>query len=574
MYSATLARGGRRGVSVWLAGWLAGLAAFPMVAPLTLFGQDANPPAADAAEASPAAEPTRAELMARFGLPEDQFDAVMRIIDEGKNRNQVMEQLRYLTQEIGPRLTASSRLERANNWAADQFRAFGLQNVHLHEWGTFPVRFDRGPSYGRMVAPDEREFEFTARAWSAGTNGPVRGPVLREPQSQEELEAMTDKLEGAWILRREQARRAEGGQRRRRGEPRDENPLMSRLYAAGIAGLITASGDEIVRTGGISGIRQLEMDKLSPDVTVIVRRSDYDAINSRLHDGQEVEVEFNLDHKFTAGPIPCYNTVGEIPGTEFPEQVVIISAHLDSWDGPGSQGTVDNGTGSSVTIEAARILMAAGVKPRRTIRFILWSGEEQGLLGSDAYVEGLSEAERANISAVFVDDSGTNREASLTCTAEMEPMLRQAVETMNFAFSDVPIEINIRDSLGGGGGGSDHASFIARGIPGFFWGKSGRADYRYAWHTQNDKFDQGIPEYLVKNATVSALAAYVLASADTLLPRPAPEPEADAEAEPAANPPPTAGGEATPATPAAPAAPATPPAPGGSGGSEKSDGSD
>jgi hypothetical protein len=383
-----------------------------------------------------------------------------------------------------------------------------------------------------MVAPDEREFEFTARAWSAGTKGPVRGPVLREPQSPEELETMADKLEGAWILRREQARRVEGGQRRRRGEPRDENPLMPRLYAAGIAGLITASGDELVRTGGIPGIRQLEMDKLSPDVTVIVRRSDYDAINSRLHDGQEVEVEFNLDHKFTAGPIPCYNTVGEIPGTEFPEQVVIISAHLDSWDGPGSQGTVDNGTGSSVTIEAARILMAAGVKPRRTIRFILWSGEEQGLLGSEAYAEGLSESERANISAVFVDDSGTNREASLTCTAEMEPMLRQAVETMNYAFPDVPIEINIRDSLGGGGGGSDHASFIARGIPGFFWGKSGRADYRYAWHTQNDKFDQGIPEYLVKNATVSALAAYVVGSADTLLPRPAPKPEADAEATP------------------------------------------
>ncbi len=561
------------GLSLIPFSWAIAALAFQLAGQM-IFAQDATPPAADVAEAAsePVAEPTREELFARFGLPETQFDSVMKIIDEGKNRNQVMEHLRYLTQEIGPRLTASSRLERANNWAADQFRSFGLQNVHLHEWGTFPVRFDRGPSYGKIVEPDEREFEFTARAWSAGTDGPVRGPVLREPQTPEELEAMSDKLEGAWILRREPAARPEGsgGGRRRRGESREDSALMPRLRAAGIAGLITASQNEIVRTGGISGIRQLEFENLSKEVTVIVRRSDYDAINSRLHDDQEVVVEFNLDHKFTAGPIPCYNTVAEIPGTEFPEQVVIISAHLDSWDGPGSQGTVDNGTGSSVTIEAARILMAAGAKPRRSIRFILWSGEEQGLLGSEAYVQKLTEAERANISAVFVDDSGTNREASLTCAPEMEPMLRQAVEPMNYAFSDVPIELIVRDGGGlrGGGGGSDHASFIAVGIPGFFWGKSGRADYRYAWHTQNDKFDQGIPEYLIKNATVSALAAYVVGSADTLLPRPAPEPEADAEATPE----PVAGADAAkpaepPAVPVTPAAPATPPATGdGSGG--------
>src|SRR5690606_35229748 len=144
---------------------------------------------------------------------------------------------------------------------------------------------------------------------------------------------------------------------------------------------------------------------------VEVRRSDYDAMNSRLADGEEVHVAFELNHTFIEGPIPCYNTIGEIPGTERPDEVVIVSGHLDSWDGPGSQGTVDNGTGSSVTIEAARILMAADAKPKRTIRFILWTGEEQGLLGSRAYVESLSDEEKAKISAVFVDDSGTNRES-------------------------------------------------------------------------------------------------------------------------------------------------------------------
>jgi hypothetical protein len=444
------------------------------------------------------------ELREACGLPDEQFLSLLKVIDEGQKRNQVMKHLTYLCEEIGPRLTASSRLEQANMWVADQFREFGLVNVQQFEWGTFPVRFDRGRCTGKMVEPVERELEFTARAWSAGTDGPVRGPVLLQPKTIEELEAMADQLSGAWILRS-----AVG----------EESPLIPRLFASGIAGLLVPSGDELVRTGGISGVRQLEIDKLSPDVTITIRRSDYDALNSRIADGQQPIVEFDLKHIFTAGPVPCYNTIGEIPGTEFPDEIVIISGHLDSWDGPGSQGTVDNGTGASVTIEAARILMASGIKPRRTIRFILWTGEELGLLGSREYVSRLSEEERSKISAVFVDDSGTNREASITCTPAMVPMLERAVAAMNYSFSDVPITLNVRRELPRRGGASDHAPFIAAGIPGFFWGKSGRANYRYAWHTQNDKLDQAIPEYLVVNSTVSAIVAYSLANADTLLPR-------------------------------------------------------
>ncbi len=446
----------------------------------------------------------RAELMNRFGVSEERLDALMRIIDEGKNRNQAMQHLTYLCEQIGSRLTASSRLEQANRWTAEQFESFGLQNVRLHEWGTFPVRFDRGPSSGRMVEPDERIFEFTTRAWSVGTNGPQQGRVFREPKTVEELDEIANQLEGAWILRPLGA---------------SESPFLDRMRTAGIIGTITASRDELVRTGAVSGARQLDFDNLPTDVNVYVRRSDYDAINSRIADDQEVVVEFDLNHKFTKGPIPCYNTIAEIVGTELPDEVVIISGHLDSWDGPGSQGTVDNGTGSSVTMEAARILMAAGIKPRRTIRFILWTGEEQGLLGSRGYVAELTEEERTKISAVFVDDSGTNQQESLTGTHAMEPMLKQIIEPMNFAFPDlVPIHAKSGNRMPQRGA-SDHAPFNAVGVPGFFWGKTGRANYRHAWHTQNDRLDQAVPEYLVKNSTVSAIAAYLLAEAETLLPR-------------------------------------------------------
>jgi carboxypeptidase Q len=203
---------------------------------------------------------------------------------------------------------------------------------------------------------------------------------------------------------------------------------------------------------------------------------------------------------------------------------VIVSGHLDSWNGPGSTGTIDNGTGSSVTLEAARILMAAGAKPKRTIRFILWTGEEQGLLGSKSYVERNGD-QLDKISCVLVDDGGTNYEGGLGGTDAMLPMLANATAPINNVFYSETdgryLNVNLH-STGerlSGGGGSDHASFNAVGVPGFFWDEVGRADYGYGWHTQYDRLDQAIPEYLMQSSTCAAVTAYNLACAPSLLPR-------------------------------------------------------
>jgi len=211
-------------------------------------------------------------------------------------------------------------------------------------------------------------------------------------------------------------------------------------------------------------------------------------------------------------------------GTEFPDEVIIISAHLDSWDGPGSEGSTDNGTGSSVTLEAARILAAVGAKPKRTIRFVNWTGEEQGLLGSEAYVERIKD-HWPNISACFVDDGGTNYQGGLGAADFMVEFLAAATAPINNQFYSETdkkwLNVNIRHS----GkkiethGSSDHASFNAVGIPGFFWDETGRADYGYGWHTQHDTLELAIPEYLMQSATNSALVAYRLACAPSLLPR-------------------------------------------------------
>jgi hypothetical protein len=307
-----------------------------------------------------------------------------------------------------------------------------------------------------------------------------------------------------------------------------DDPILARVLAENPAGFVSSSKDERVWTTSANGWRERVIDDYPIDLEVNVREGDYDYITARIAMGVPVEVEFDLPHTLTAGPIPVYNVIAEIPGTEFPDEVVIVSAHQDSWDGPGSQGTIDNGTGTAVTMETARILMAAGARPKRTIRFALWSGEEQGLLGARVYANELTEEQRAKISAVFVDDGGTNHQGGIPVADNMVEFLAAATSWTNGHFysnaDGSHMHVNIRPT----GpriethGGSDHAAFNALGIPGFFWDEIGRSNYSYGWHTQKDRLDLAIEEYLVQSATNSAITAYNLANAPTLLPRAAP----------------------------------------------------
>lgn len=431
---------------------------------------------------------------------------IAKILDEGKNRNQVMKHLTYLSTEIGPRLTGSPNLQRACEWTRQQFQSFGLQNCALEQWGTVPVGFRRGSTQiARMVSPMQRDFEFTTRSWSPGTKGLVRGRALMEPADMESLERLGSVLKGAWIVTRPRSRNDDQAQR---------DAINNALDKAGIAGRVTGASGELVIT---SGRMNIKWEELPTGFEVIVRKSDRDAIIKQIATGKDVMLEFNVQNEFLPGPVPVYNVIAEIPGTERPEEVVIVSGHLDSWDGPGAQGTCDNGTGTMVALEAARILMASGAKPKRTIRFIMWTGEEQGLLGSRAYVE-KHKAELDKISAVLVDDGGTNYSGGLVCIEAMRPMLEQAIAPVANFFADMPVKIRVAERMPRGGG-SDHASFNAVGVPGFFWDETGRANYTFAHHTQHDRVDQAIPEYLVQSSTVTAVTAYNLACADTLLPR-------------------------------------------------------
>jgi acetylornithine deacetylase/succinyl-diaminopimelate desuccinylase-like protein len=466
------------------------------------------------------------------GLAAAQGDpaVIERLIHEGKEKSHVWETLRYLAEEIGPRLTGSSRLTRANEWTRDEFARLGLANARLFQWDEFPVGFDRGPSRARLVTPSEHEFEFTAAAFSAGTEGPVRAPVMPRPKTLAELEEFGFELEGAWILYEPRRRGMGGPQGGDAAGREEEKAIENALDELHIAGRLLPSSGELVLTDAVNGWRNLTPSTLPKGVRVEIRKSDFEALNAALDTGEKVEVEVDLQHRFVPGPVPVYDTIAEIPGAEKPEEVVIFSGHLDSWDGPGSQGAQDNGTGCAVMLEAARILMAAGVQPKRTIRFCLWTGEEQGLFGSRAYVKSLSDAERAKISACFVDDGGTNYQGGVICLPSQKEMLDLAIAPVAAAFPELKMENQITQRLtaGGGGMGSDHFSFNQVGIPGFFWNESGSGgregkNYGFIHHTQHDTIRYAVPEYLVQSATCSAVVAYQLAQAETLLSRVAPE---------------------------------------------------
>ena len=367
---------------------------------------------------------------------------VAKIVNEGKNNNQVMTHLKFLTGQIGPRLTGSPNLQRACEWTMARFRSFGCTNVHLEKWGEWEVGFQRGKrQVARMTSPVRRDFEFTSASWTPGTKGLVKGKAVVAPTTMEEYAKVKGTLKGAWLVSRTSPPRGAA-------VTDEQKALQDMITAEGPAGFVSGSRNELVLTGGRQSIK---WDALPTGVRSTIRKSDMDAVFEQLEAGKPVTLEFDMQQTFVKGPRPVYNVVAEIRGTEKPDEVVIVSGHLDSWDGPGSQGALDNGTGTMVALEAARILGVAGARPKRTIRFVMWTGEEQGLFGSRAYVEA-HKAEMDKISCVFVDDGGTNYQGGVSCTADMEPMLREAFRPAMDAFPSLPMEIKIVERIPRGGG--------------------------------------------------------------------------------------------------------------------------
>lgn len=415
---------------------------------------------------------------------------------EGFEKSRVMAHLDHLVNRIGPRLTSSDNLTVACEWARDEFAAMGLSGARLEQWGEMEVGFNRGPWWGRITAPIEKELVFGTDAWSAGTKGPARGPVLLSPKTEEELAAMRGKIRGAWVL----------------GVPAALlTKVADAVDAEGGLGIVASTRDHLVQT---SGNMRVTWGKLPKTVVVRLRKDLYEEIRAMAEEGKAVEVEFDVQNHFRKGPIPQFNVIADIVGTEKPDEFVVVGGHIDSWD--GASGTTDNGTGTATTMEAARILAAIGARPRRTIRFMLWGGEEQGLLGSRAWVQAHKE-EMGKYSACLVHDGGTNYVSGIAGMKEMRPQLETAFEHVLKMGGELKFAIREIDAFRPIG--SDHEAFTAAGVPGFFWDQAGRADYNHTHHTQFDTYAAAIPEYQMHTAVVVATGALGLANLPEMLTR-------------------------------------------------------
>lgn len=460
---------------------------------------------------SPAAFRTTLLLLAASGCasshsapaadPPISDEAVLaRILEAGQKENHAAEELRTLCKTIGPRLTGTERFDQAAHWAVDQFRSFGLE-AHLESWGEFPVAFRRGYAVGGMVAPQGIDYDFTTSAWSPGTKGPARGPAVLEPRTEEEFQAVKDRLAGAWVVNADPPAPA-----------KIHRQIREACEAAGALGYVRSGS----RNGRMqmSGSQRVDLEKLKPQVSILLQQAQYADLVARLKAAEPVELQFDVPNVLLPGPVPCCNVVADLSGAEHPDEFVIVGGHLDSWD--GAEGAQDNGTGSATTIEAARLLAAAGKKPRRTIRFVLFGGEEQGLLGSSGYVKE-HEPELAKTSLVLIHDGGGTAAVGLGADYAMLDDFEKVFAPVKDLDPAYPFRVEETAGLANSGD-SDHAPFLRAGVPGFFWRQSEQG-YERVHHTQFDVYEAVDLHQVEHTALVVAASAWGFAELDHLLDR-------------------------------------------------------
>ncbi|MBA3560398.1 MAG: M20/M25/M40 family metallo-hydrolase [Gemmatimonadaceae bacterium] len=452
--------------------------------------------------------------------------AMRAIMDEGMKRSHVPADLQYLTDVIGPRLTGSAAMRRANDWTARKFREYGMDSTWLEPW-KFGQSWERGPMTLTLVAPHKRQLYGESWAWSPGTKGSVVGDLVYvdAKTSAEFKQRFGGKVKGKWVLVAAPVPiwNADGPQMTQRDSVIRDSVLKA-LFAP------PASADEqryrldrrelLAEEGAagivLSGSKELALmtmsgspSSISPLPQIVVPQETYTHLHRLLALREPVRLQATITNTMGRDSLMQWNTVAEIRGSEKPDEVVLLGAHLDSWD--LGTGTTDNATGSIAVLEAARILKAAGVKPRRTIRFVLFSGEEQGLYGSTKYAES-HRHELDRFQAVAVLDNGTGRIKGMALQgrdelADLWKSLFASVEQLG------PFAVRT-----GNKGGTDHLPFLSYGVPAFNYDQETRG-YGHTHHSQVDTYDHAVLDDVKQAATVMAATAYQLANLPELLPR-------------------------------------------------------
>lgn len=506
-------------------------------APLTLFPGSAPARALILTLALAAALPGPSCLGAQ------QDPVLQRILELGSSDNRVMEWADIATNRFGGRLTGSDAYTNAVDWAVWQFRRWGVQ-VHLHEVGEVAVGFNRGPWFGKMVSPRETALIFGTPSFTAGTRGVQRGRVAilradpfsingRNPTPQEveakrlaveaaiaEVRSRAQDFQGAWVLIA--GNNTGFGRDGRRNTPEYSDsrlipPLTRTLVEAGALGTIQRAPEPIrILDGHVNSWEELPV---LPDIKLLDRQ--YDEIAALVEAGQTVELEFDIRNWFKRGPVKYHNVVAAIPGTTHPDEWIVLGAHFDSFD--GATGAVDDGSGFSVQMEALRLIQAAGAKPKRTIAVILFAAEENGLVGSLAWVRDHPLLVGRMVAMINRDGSpGAIAGATVpeAWYADFETIVAP-LRNMNPRWPFVLASNGYPSPKPDRPGGSDHSSFAMAGVPLVSFRNETDYVYNRAWHTLFDTYNELVPytEHQKHSAAVTAVVAYGMANLDRTLPR-------------------------------------------------------
>jgi carboxypeptidase Q len=460
------------------------------------------------------------------------------VLTQALASSEVMKNLQHLTDVIGPRLSGSPAMRRANEWTAERFRQYGL-TATLEPY-VFGVTWERGPISMRLLEPFRRAVTGHSWGWTAGSGGKtLAGPVVMTDLSTPDSFAVyRSRVRGAWVLpkpsspvwnpdapapsfedtlrvarilavRATLTEDTSAAAVRARRQWAIDLPYL--LQAEGALGTLADGGKEHALMT-MSG----SPNRLSPLPNVVISHEDYTHLERLIGAGVNPRLEGRIDNAIGRAPVHQWNTVAEIRGSELPGQIVILGAHLDSWD--LGTGLTDNAAGSSVVLEAARAIARSGVKPKRTIRFLLFSGEEQGLLGARGYAK-THAAEADSVQAALVIDNGTGMivgqvlqgrdDLADTWRALLAPVSHLGASSVRSAVKT----------------GTDHLAFAHYGIPAFNFDQQPRG-YPHTHHSESDTFDKAVEEDLKQAAAVMAATALQLANLPVLLargPKPGPD---------------------------------------------------
>ena len=485
--------------------------------------------------------------------------AVNKIIETGRSDNQVMNHLDILTNRFGGRPIGSDAYDNATEWVASKFKEWGLE-VELQEAGTLPVGFNRGPWFGKLLGENGMELHFVTPSYTSGTKGLQRGHVLLEPLTQDEFDRIKGQLKGAWVLVNGKntgwpinwsaiadydragviAENNTIAQKNReimrdnwvnkKNTPllplNDEKPALfyKEMCEAGVLGFIQSASVPLraLYDKNVVFDKDMTIEKLPTVPHIKLDEHQYAIIKQMVKERRSFMLEFDIRNHFRLGPVKYYNVIGSIKGSKHPGEYVMLSGHLDSFD--VGTGGVDDGSGVTPVMEAARLIATSGAKPKRTMLFCAFAGEEFGLLGAQAWVRG-NPKKMDKISNLFNRDGGPTPPVGISVPQAMYDDFVKICEPVKKINTEYPFEVKVAEPRKQPTtiGGTDASVFALDGVPTIGFMEKDIKGYNFSydeiWHTERDLYTKSIPEYQQHAATVMAIVGLGVANLDHQLSR-------------------------------------------------------